>query len=265
MGMASKEPMDEKVEERLWVEYRRTKDQKIRETFVIQYSPLVKFVAGKVAVGMPHNVEFDDLVGFGSIGLLDAIDKYDPDRGVKFKTYAVTRIRGAIFDELRQIDWVPRSVRKKAKELEETVANLESQMGRTATDQEIASSMGLDSEEYSKTIMKISATSIVSLNEVWSGVDENEKNSIGDTIESPISLHPDVMVEKEEIRRVIIDAIKELPEKEKQILVLYWYEDLTLKEIGEVMKVTESRVSQLHSKAMLRLRAKLTNVRKGIM
>ncbi|MDR1047873.1 MAG: RNA polymerase sigma factor WhiG [Treponema sp.] len=265
MGMASKEPMDEKVEERLWLEYRRTKDQKIRETFVIQYSPLVKFVAGKVAVGMPHNVEFDDLVGFGSIGLLDAIDKYDPDRGVKFKTYAVTRIRGAIFDELRQIDWVPRSVRKKAKELEETVANLESQMGRTATDQEIASSMGLNDEEYSKTIMKISATSIVSLNEVWSGVDENEKNSIGDTIESPISLHPDVMVEKEEIRRVIIDAIRELPEKEKQILVLYWYEDLTLKEIGEVMKVTESRVSQLHSKAMFRLRAKLTNVRKGIM
>ncbi|MDR2607152.1 MAG: RNA polymerase sigma factor WhiG [Treponema sp.] len=265
MGMASKEPMDEKVEERLWLEYRRTKDQKIRETFVIQYSPLVKFVAGKVAVGMPHNVEFDDLVGFGSIGLLDAIDKYDPDRGVKFKTYAVTRIRGAIFDELRQIDWVPRSVRKKAKELEETVANLESQMGRIATDQEIASSMGLDDEEYSKTVMKISATSIVSLNEVWSGVDENEKNSIGDTIESPISLHPDVMVEKEEIRRVIIDAIRELPEKEKQILVLYWYEDLTLKEIGEVMKVTESRVSQLHSKAMLRLRAKLTNVRKGIM
>jgi RNA polymerase sigma factor for flagellar operon FliA len=265
MGMANKEPMDEKVEERLWLEYRRTKDQKIRETFVIQYSPLVKFVAGKVAVGMPHSVEFDDLVGFGSIGLLDAIDKYDPERGVKFKTYAVTRIRGAIFDELRQIDWVPRSVRKKAKELEETVANLESQMGRTATDQEIASSMGLDDEEYSKTVMKISATSIVSLNEVWSGVDENEKNSIGDTIESPISLHPDVMVEKEEIRRVIIDAIKELPEKEKQILVLYWYEDLTLKEIGEVMKVTESRVSQLHSKAMLRLRAKLTNVRKGIM
>jgi RNA polymerase sigma factor for flagellar operon FliA len=265
MGMANKEPMDEKVEERLWVEYRRTKDQKIRETFVIQYSPLVKFVAGKVAVGMPHNVEFDDLVGFGSIGLLDAIDKYDPERGVKFKTYAVTRIRGAIFDELRQIDWVPRSVRKKAKELEETVANLESQMGRTATDQEIASSMGLDDEEYSKTVMKISATSIVSLNEVWSGVDENEKNSIGDTIESPISLHPDVMVEKEEIRRVIIDAIRELPEKEKQILVLYWYEDLTLKEIGEVMKVTESRVSQLHSKAMLHLRAKLTNVRKGIM
>ncbi|MDR1445665.1 MAG: RNA polymerase sigma factor WhiG [Treponema sp.] len=263
--MANKEPMDEKVEERLWVEYRRTKDQKIRETFVIQYSPLVKFVAGKVAVGMPHNVEFDDLVGFGSIGLLDAIDKYDPERGVKFKTYAVTRIRGAIFDELRQIDWVPRSVRKKAKELEETVANLESQMGRTATDQEIASSMGLDDEEYSKTVMKISATSIVSLNEVWSGVDENEKNSIGDTIESPISLHPDVMVEKEEIRRVIIDAIRELPEKEKQILVLYWYEDLTLKEIGEVMKVTESRVSQLHSKAMLHLRAKLTNVRKGIM
>jgi RNA polymerase sigma factor for flagellar operon FliA len=265
MGMASKEPMDEKLEERLWQEYRRTKNQDIRETFVIQYSPLVKFVAGKVAVGMPHNVEFDDLVGFGSIGLLDAIDKYDPERGVKFKTYAVTRIRGAIFDELRQIDWVPRSVRKKAKELEETIASLESQMGRTATDQEIASSMGLNEEEYSKTVMKISTASIVSLNEVWSGMDENEKNSIGDTIESPISLHPDVIVEKDEIRRVIIDAIQELPEKEKQILILYWYEDLTLKEIGEVMKVTESRVSQLHSKAMLRLRAKLTNVRKGIM
>jgi RNA polymerase sigma factor for flagellar operon FliA len=256
--------LEQKTEEELWIEYRRKRDPKIREAFIKQYAPLVKYVAGKVAVGMPHNVEFDDLVGFGVFGLLDAIDKFDPEKNVKFKTYAVTRIRGAIFDELRSIDWVPRSVRQKTREVEEAIGSLEAQLGRTASDQEIANSLGMNEDEYLKTMMKISGTSILSLNDVWFSGDENDKVSIGDSIESPSSLNPDVIVEKEEIRRIIINAINELPDKEKKILVLYYYEDLTLKEIGQVLEVTESRVSQLHTKAILRLRAKLTNIRKGI-
>jgi len=254
----------EKTEEELWQQYRKNRDPAIREAFIKQYAPLVKYVAGKVAVGMPNNVEFDDLVGYGVFGLLDAIDKYDPDKNVKFKTYAVTRIRGAIFDELRLIDFVPRSVRQKTREIESTISSLEAQLGRTASDQEIANAMGMDESEYMKVIQKISGTSIISLNDLWYSGDDNDKVSIGDSIESPSSLNPDVMVVNEEIRRVIVEAINELPEKEKKILVLYYYEDLTLKDIGQVLQVTESRVSQLHTKAVLHLRSKLTNIRKGI-
>lgn len=257
--------LEQKTEEELWLAYKKTRDPKIRETFIKQYAPLVKYVAGKVAVGMPHNVEFDDLVGFGTFGLLDAIEKFDPGKNVKFKTYAVTRIRGAIFDELRSIDWVPRSVRQKTRELEEAIGSLEAQLGRTATDQEIAQALGITEEEFLRTMMRISGTSILSLNDVWFSGDENDKVSIGESIEAPSSLNPDVIVEKDEIRRIIIEAINELPDKEKKVLVLYYYEDLTLKEIGQVLDVTESRVSQLHTKAILRLRAKLTNIRKGIM
>jgi RNA polymerase sigma factor for flagellar operon FliA len=247
---------EEKNEEELWQRYRKKRDPVIRDTFIKQYAPLVKYVAGKVAMGMPHNVEFDDLVGFGVFGLIDAIEKYDPEKNVKFKTYAVTRIRGAIFDELRQIDWVPRSVRQKTREIESVISALEAQIGRTATDQEIAGALGMDEGEYLKTIQKISSTSILSLNDVWFSGDENDKVSIGDSIESPSSLNPDVMVEKDEIRRVIVEAINELPDKEKKILVLYYYEDLTLKDIGRVLEVTESRVSQLHNKAIQHLRSK---------
>ncbi|MDR1618622.1 MAG: RNA polymerase sigma factor WhiG [Treponema sp.] len=257
--------LEQNTEEKLWQEYRRARDPKIREAFIVQYAPLVKYVAGKVAMGMPANIEFDDLVGFGNFGLLDAIDKFDPDKNVKFKTYAVTRIRGAIFDELRIIDWVPRSVRQKSREFEDAVGSLEARLGRTATDQEIASSMGLNDEEYQKILQKISCTTIISLSDVWFSSDENDKISIGDGIESPDSLNPDVLVEKDEIRRVIEEAINELPDKEKKILVLYYFEDLTLKEIGQVLEVTESRVSQLHTKAIYHLRSKLTHIRKGIM
>ncbi|MBN2532493.1 MAG: RNA polymerase sigma factor WhiG [Spirochaetales bacterium] len=257
--------LEEKSEQDLWKQYKKEKDPQIRDFFVKQYAPLVKYVAGKVAIGMPHNVEFDDLVGFGVFGLFDAIDKFDPDKHVKFKTYAVTRIRGAIFDELRAIDWVPRSVRQKSREMEETVRLLESQLGRVASDQEIANAMNIDLEEFQRLILKISGTSILSLNDVWNTGDDNDRISIVDSIEAPSSLNPDTIVEKEEIKRVIIDAIQELPEKEKKVLVLYYYEDLTLKEIGEVLGVTESRISQLHTKAIMRLRTKLTSIKKGIL
>jgi RNA polymerase sigma factor for flagellar operon FliA len=256
--------MEQKKEDELWVQYRRTRDPKIRETFIKQYSPLVKYVAGKVAVGMPSSVEFDDLVSFGVFGLLDAIDKFEPEKNVKFKTYAVTRIRGAIFDELRSIDWVPRSVRQKTREVEEAVGSLEARLGRTATDPEIAGALGMGEEEYNKTMMKISGASIISINEVWYTGDESDKVSIADSIESPPSLNPEVIAEREAIRQVILETINELPENEKQVLVLYYYEDLTLKEIGQVLGVTESRVSQLHTKAIVHLRSRLKNPRRGI-
>lgn len=256
--------LEEKTEEELWELYRKNQDPQIRDLFVRQYAPLVKYVAGKVAVGMPHNVDFDDLVGFGVFGLIDAINKFDPNKHVKFKTYAVTRIRGAIFDELRSIDWVPRSVRQKSREIEETVHHLEASLGRSATDSEIAAEMGISESDFQKVMMKISGTSILSLNDVWYNSEENDSISIVDSIESPHSLNPDSMVEKEEVKRVIVQAINELPEKEKKVLVLYYYEDLTLKEIGKVLEVTESRISQLHTKAIVRLRAKLTNIKKGI-
>ncbi|MFP4180313.1 MAG: RNA polymerase sigma factor WhiG [Spirochaetaceae bacterium] len=256
--------LEEKTEEELWEIYHKTKDPEIRDMFVRQYSPLVKYVAGKVAIGMPHNVDFDDLVGFGVFGLIDAIEKFDPNKHVKFKTYAVTRIRGAIFDELRSIDWVPRSVRQKSREIEDTVHRLEASLGRSASDKEIAREMGMSEDDFQKTMMKVSGTSILSLNDVWYTGEDNDKVSIVDSIESPQSLNPDTIVEKEEIKRVIVQAISELPEKEKKVLVLYYYEDLTLKEIGKVLEVTESRISQLHTKAIMRLRSKLTNIKKGI-
>ncbi len=257
--------IDGKSEAELWDLYMETRDPQIREKFIRQYSPLVKYVAGKVSVGMPHNVEFDDLVGYGVFGLLDAIEKYDPNKHVKFKTYAVTRIRGAIFDELRSIDWVPRSVRQKTRQIEDTVQKLESSLGRSASDTEIAGELGVSVGDFHKTVLKISGTSVLSLNDVWYTGEDNDKVSIAESIESPDSLNPDMIVEKDEIRRVIVESINELPEKEKKVLVLYYYEDLTLKEIGQVLEVTESRISQLHTKAIMRLRSRLTNLKKGIM
>ncbi len=251
-------------EDKLWREFKKTRSAALRDRLIRQYIPLVKYVAGKVNAGLPPSIEYDDLVGFGQFGLLDAIAKYDPDKGVKFKTYAVTRIRGAIFDEMRQLDWVPRSVRQKSREIEDTISGLESKLGRPATDSEIAKEMNISEDEYQQTIMKVSGTSVLSLNDVWYSGDDSDNLSIGDSIEAPTSLNPDVQIEREEIRKVIIDAINELPEKEKMVIVLYYHEDLTFKEIGQVLDVSESRISQLHTKANLRLRAKLTNFRKGI-
>ena len=257
--------LTEKTEEELWKTYRKTKDPSVRNRLIKQYLPLVKYVAGKLAVGMPQNVEFDDLVSYGVIGLFDAIEKYDPGKHVKFKTYAVTRVRGSIFDQLRQLDWVPRSVRQKTRELEDAVRRLEAQYGRAATDQEIAREMGVSSREFEKMILKISGTTMLSLNDVWYSGEDNDRMSIGDSIESPQNRNPDSIAEKKEIKRVIVDSINELPDKEKKVLVLYYYEDLTLKEIGAVLGVTESRISQLHTKAITRLRSRLTNVKRGIL
>ena len=252
--------LDTKTEDELWLEYKHTQDPRIREFFIVKYAPLVKYVAGKVAVGMPNNVEFDDLVGYGVFGLLDAIDKYDPEKNVKFNTYAVTRIRGAIFDELRSIDWVPRSVRQQSRE----IADLEARLGHAATDTEIAEALNMSVEEFHQVLLKISGTSIISLTDLRFGSDDSEQTPVADSIEAPASLNPDVIVEREEMKRIIVDAINELPDREKKVLIMYYYEDMTLREIGKVLEVTESRVSQIHTSANLKLKAKLSNIRKGI-
>ena len=257
--------LDNKSEDELWIEYKKTRDTSIRELFIVKYAPLVKYVAGKVAIGMPGNVEFDDLVGYGVFGLLDAIDKYDPEKNVKFNTYAVTRIRGAIFDELRSIDWVPRSVRQQSREVEEAIADLEARLGRAATDGEIARELGMSVDEFQQVLLKISGTSVISLTDLRFGSEDAEQVSVADTIEAPVSLNPDVIVEREEMRRIIVNAINELSDREKKVLIMYYYEDMTLREIGRVLKVTESRVSQIHTGANAKLKAKLTNIRKGIL
>ena len=245
----------------LWKEYRATKKAVIRSYLVEKYSPLVKHVAGRVAIGMPQNVEFDDLVSYGVFGLLDAIEKFDPAREIKFKTYAMTRIRGSIFDELRSVDWIPRSIRQKAKQLEQIIGMLENKEGKPVEDEVIAKELGVSMEEYTSILTKISGTSLVSLNDIWFLGDENDEVSFMETLESPSNMNPDVIIEREEIKNVIVEAIKTLPEKEKKVIVLYYYEDLTLKEIGEVLEVTESRISQLHTKAVMRLRSKLVKVK----
>jgi len=248
----------------LWKEYKSTKNADIRSYLVEKYSPLVKHVAGRIAVGMPQNVEFDDLVSYGVFGLLDAIEKFDPVREIKFKTYAMTRIRGSIFDELRSVDWIPRSIRQKAKQLEQIIAQLENQDGKKVDDEAIAKELGVSVNELNSLMTKLSGTSLVSLNDIWFLGDENDEVSFMETLESPQNLNPDQIIEKEEIKNIIVDAIKTLPDKEKKVIVLYYYEDLTLKEIGQVLEVTESRISQLHTKAVMRLRSKLGKVKSAM-
>ena len=259
--MSAAKKFSDRSEDQLWVEYKAKKDPKIREFFITQYAPLVKYVAGKVAVGMPHNVEYDDLVSYGTFGLLDAIEKYDPGKEVKFKTYAMVRIRGSIFDELRTIDWIPRSIRQKAKQVEKIIVELENKLGRTVEDEEVAAELDISLEDFHNLVSKISGTSLVSLNDIWQGSEDSDELSFIETIESPSNMNPDAMVEREEVKDMIVESIKKLPEREKKVIVLYYYEDLTLKEIGEVLEVTESRVSQLHTKAIMRLRGRLAQMK----
>ncbi|HOF01903.1 MAG TPA: RNA polymerase sigma factor WhiG [Spirochaetota bacterium] len=263
--MNSNNKLSDMNEDDIWILYKKTKDIKLRDFLIEKYAPLVKYVAGKVAMGKPGNIEYDDLVGFGVFGLMDAIEKFDLQKNVKFKTYAVTRIRGSIYDELRSIDWVPRSVRTKAKEVEQAIVKIEGTTGKIATDQEIADELNLDIREFYSTLTKISSTSVMSLSDPWFTGDDNDKISILDTIESPSKMNPDITVERDSVKQLIVNAINELPDKEKKVLVLYYYEDLTLKEIGEVLAVTESRVSQLHTKAIIRLKAKLAEIKEGIL
>ncbi len=243
----------------MWREYRRTRDQGLRDRLVLTYAPLVKYVAGRVGSGLPAHVEESDLVQYGLLGLMAAIERYDPDRDVKFETYAMARIKGSIIDELRAMDWVPRSVRARAREIERAIAELEKQLMRAPTDEEIAAKVGLTEEELAESLNEISRSSIAALDELWTvSSTGGDQIALIDTIEDTEAPDPQSSLSATEMREAIGEAIARLPEREKLVVTLYYYEELTLREIGEVLGVTESRVSQLHTKAILRLKARLS-------
>ena len=244
----------------LWLQYRRTRDQHLRDRLILTYAPLVKFVAGRLGSGLPAHVEEEDLVSYGLLGLIGAIERYDPERDVKFETYAISRIKGAIIDELRAMDWVPRSVRARARQIERAIADLEARLHRAPTDEEIAGKIGISEEELDDSLTDISRSSIAALDELWTvSSSSGDQVALIDTIEDTQGPEPQSALAEGELRDALGEAISRLPEREKLVVTLYYYEELTLREIGEVLGVTESRVSQLHTKAVLRLKARLSS------
>ncbi len=241
----------------LWQEYREKRDKAVRDRLILTYAPLVKYVAGRLGSSLPAHVDEGDLVSYGLLGLIGAIERYDPDRDIKFETYAIARIRGAIIDELRALDWVPRSVRSRARQIERAIGELEAKLGRAPTDEEIAAKVGVTVDELDSSLTDISRSSIAALDELWSVSGDGDQVSLLDTLEDDTIAQPAEVLDETETREALADAIARLPEREKLVVTLYYYEELTLREIGEVLGVTESRVSQLHTKAILRLQSRL--------
>lgn len=242
----------------LWQDYKANKADKAREALIVHFSPLVKYVAGRVAVGLPPNVEHADLVSYGMFGLIDAIDKFEPERGYKFETYAISRIKGAILDELRSIDWVPRSVRSKLRQIEKAIAKLEAVHHRPATDPELAAELEWSAEQLQTALNQISQVGLAALDEILAVPGERgESITLGDTIADTSAHGPMGAFEIAETRQLLGQAINALPEREKLVLTLYYYESMTLQEVGQVLGVTESRVCQIHTKAVLHLRSRL--------
>lgn len=231
-------------------------DGKLRDQLIMDYAPLIRFVAQRISARLPSNIEIDDLISAGVIGLMDAIEKYDPSRDNKFKTYAEFRIRGAILDELRSQDWVPRSIRDKSKRIEKTFSELEQRFGRAPSEAEVASEIGITLDEYYDMVSKVKAVTLMSIDDLV-GPTQHDRKSLLECIENVGSKNPFVQLKSKGVREVIVESIDQLPEKQKLVLSLYYYEDLNLKEIGKVLDVTESRVSQLHTQAVSRLREKL--------
>ncbi len=241
----------------LWIQYKETKDSGIREKLILDYVHLVKFVAGRLSIYLGSNVEYDDLIGFGVFGLIDAIDKFDVNKGVKFETYASLRIRGSILDSIRELDWVPRSLRQKGRELEKVYGELENELCRSATDKEVADRMGISIKEFNKLINDVTVASMVSLEDF---IEQNYE--IGTEIASSKKENsPEAQIELIEMKEILAESIDKLPEKEKNVISLYYYEELTLKEISVIMNVSESRISQLHTKAICRLKGKMARHR----
>ena len=244
----------------LWREYRAKRDEGLRDRLILTYAPLVKYVAGRLGSGLPAHVDDEDLVSYGLLGLIGAIERYDPDRDVKFETYAIARIRGAIIDELRALDWVPRSVRARARDIERAIGELEAKLGRAPTDEEISKKLGITEEELEESLGEIARSSIAALDELWTvSGSTGDQVALIDTIEDESAPDPQGTLSVTEQKEALADAIARLPEREKLVVTLYYYEELTLREIGEVLGVTESRVSQLHTKAILRLKAHISS------
>jgi RNA polymerase sigma factor for flagellar operon FliA len=245
--------------ERLWERFREGSAES-RERLILHYAPLVKYVAGRLGAGLPQTVEQADLVSNGMFGLMDALDKFDPERNVKFETYAIPRIRGAILDELRAMDWVPRSVRFKARELDKANTELEAELKRPPTDEEVADRLGISIAEFQEVLTQISLVSVMALDEVVRGGEERgEPRSLLDTLADAASGDPTAELEGQEMRGILAAAINSLSEREKVVITLYYFEGLTLSEIGEILGVTESRVCQIHTKAVSGLRVSMSD------
>jgi len=238
----------------LWLEYRETRRADIREKLVEHYLPLVKLVAGRIAIGLPQHVDKDDLISNGFFGLMEAIERYDLSRGVKFETYAVARIRGAMLDSLRAQDWIPATVRQKARQYEQTLAELEHNLGRSATDDEIAGALGVSVTQLHNLINTINGCALVPLEDYIK-------------TEAPLNNapNPSQFIEDEEVKAILAKAIDRLSEKERLVVTLYYYEGLTLKEISLILKLTEARISQLHTKAIFRLRGALSRIKSSLL
>lgn len=249
--------MDEAGRKKLWEEYGKTKTPEVREKIILEYAPLVKLVAGRLSMYLGYNVEYEDLVSYGIFGLIDAIDKFDSLKDVKFETYASLRIRGAILDQIRKMDWIPRTIRQKQKKIDAAMKEFELKCGRNATDDEIAESLGITSEEYLEWQSQMKITNIVSLNEFMEqGSEIPTDNSFNQRAQFD---GPEEVIEKDELKKILAQSLELLTEKERKVIVLYYYEDLTLKEISSILEVSESRISQLHTRALQKMRSKLGN------
>lgn len=246
--------MNEAEKKRLWDEYGKSKNSEIREKIIIEYAPLVKVVAGRLSMYLGYNVEYDDLVGYGVFGLIDAIDKYDLCKEVKFETYASLRIRGAILDQIRKMDWIPRTIRQKQKKIDAAMQEIESSKGRPATDEEIAATLGITDDEYLDWQGQMKVTGVVSLNEFM------EQGSEVPAEPGTHSKHfdsPETVIEQDELKKMLMESLELLTEKEKKIILFYYYEELTLKEISSILEVSESRISQLHTRALQKMKTKM--------
>lgn len=253
MTEAIREP-DQSVIDDLWASFKADGSTSVRERLILHYSPLVKYVAGRVGAGLPRSVDQNDLASYGLFGLIDAIDKFEPERGFKFETYAINRIKGAILDELRALDWVPRSVRSRSRLIETAVAELEHRLQRAPTEEELATHLEMSVDELQSALAEIGRTGIAALDEM---VGSESSTTMGDMLADPRGISPEAAVQTEETREGLVDAINKLPERDRLVVTLYYYESMTLSEIGEVLGVTESRVCQIHAKTMMSLRNRL--------
>lgn len=244
----------------LWRRFGERRDAATRDRLVLHYAPLVKYVAGRIGTGLPAHVDIADLVQSGIFGLVDAIERFEPDRGLKFETYAIQRIRGAILDDLRAQDWVPRSVRSRAREVERAMERLEAKLHRSATDAEIAVELGITVAELRDLYAQLQLTSVAALDEL---VAAGRSGSLAETLADDEAKDPVLAMEDRENRRLLAEAIAQLGERDRTVVTLYYFENLTLAEIGKVLGVTESRVCQLHTRAVLRLRGKLLEAASG--
>lgn len=247
--------MTEQEKKELWEEYEKNKSPQVREKIIIEYAPLVKLVAGRLSMYLGYNVEYDDLVGYGIFGLIDAIDKFDFDKAVKFETYASLRIRGAILDQIRKMDWIPRTVRQKQKKIDQAMRELELVTGTAPTDEQLAEALEISVDELNEWQSHAKVNNLVSLNEYIEQGSEIEMKPV----QNCHFEQPEKVVEQEELKVILAKSLDSLTEKERKVVVLYYYEDLTLKEISKVLEVSESRVSQLHTKALQKLKKHLGN------